>query len=430
MQNSFIKTFQSLVASKLQLGLSLLAIFSLLSLAAVQAENANQHGHQKTEANGHHDDAKGPHGGRLLSKAGITVELAIVEDNMPPQYRAWISQGDSLLSNSAQAELVVTLDRLGGEQQTVGFKPVAGENYWQGDMIIKEPHSFDVTVTLKSEGSRHQWYYASHEGRMQMTPEMAEKNDITTQTVKGGSISDTVKLYGRLTLSPEQVSHVKARFPGRITSVKVAFGDSVKKGQVLATVESNSSLQSYSVRAPLSGVITAKHANSGEVASEQSLFTITNTGSLWAELKVFPSQARQVKVGQSLQIISDHAETEAEISQILPNTEQHPYLIARAALNNDSGEWFPGLLVEAQVDVHQQEVDLRIPNEAIQSFRDWQVAFIKVGNQYEVRPLQLGLRDSDYSEVKSGLREGDEIVVGNSFLIKADLEKSGASHAH
>jgi cobalt-zinc-cadmium efflux system membrane fusion protein len=49
---------------------------------------------------------------------------------------------------------------------------------------------------------------------------------------------------------------------------------------------------------------------------------------------------------------------------------------------------------------------------------------------YEVRMLTLGKRDDQWVEVIEGLKPGTEYVTGNSFLIKADIEKSGASHDH
>jgi cobalt-zinc-cadmium efflux system membrane fusion protein len=71
-----------------------------------------------------------------------------------------------------------------------------------------------------------------------------------------------------------------------------------------------------------------------------------------------------------------------------------------------------------------------VDNRALQSFRDWQVVFIQIGETYEIRPLELGRTDGQFTEVLSGLNAGDSYVVENSFLLKADLEKSGASHDH
>jgi membrane fusion protein, heavy metal efflux system len=53
-----------------------------------------------------------------------------------------------------------------------------------------------------------------------------------------------------------------------------------------------------------------------------------------------------------------------------------------------------------------------------------------VDDTYEIRPLELGRSDGNLTEVLGGLQAGDRYVVENSYLIKADIEKSGASHDH
>ena len=56
--------------------------------------------------------------------------------------------------------------------------------------------------------------------------------------------------------------------------------------------------------------------------------------------------------------------------------------------------------------------------------------FAKVENTYEVRMLKLGRRTPEWTEVLGGLEPGEVYVSDNAFLIRADIEKSGASHDH
>ena len=80
--------------------------------------------------------------------------------------------------------------------------------------------------------------------------------------------------------------------------------------------------------------------------------------------------------------------------------------------------------------VQGQAVVQRVPVAALQTFRDWTVVFVRVGETYEIRPIELGKRDAERVEVLSGLKAGDQVVVEQSYLVKADIEKSGASHDH
>jgi cobalt-zinc-cadmium efflux system membrane fusion protein len=58
------------------------------------------------------------------------------------------------------------------------------------------------------------------------------------------------------------------------------------------------------------------------------------------------------------------------------------------------------------------------------------VVFVRVGEHFEVRPLELGRRANGYIEVLSGLQPNQVYGAGNSFLLKAELGKAGASHDH
>ena len=75
-------------------------------------------------------------------------------------------------------------------------------------------------------------------------------------------------------------------------------------------------------------------------------------------------------------------------------------------------------------------VPVAVSVEAIQTFRDWSVVFVQYGELFEVRPLELGRNDGRWVEVLHGLLPGERYVARNSFILKADLGKEGATHDH
>lgn len=88
------------------------------------------------------------------------------------------------------------------------------------------------------------------------------------------------------------------------------------------------------------------------------------------------------------------------------------------------------MAVRAYIETRRVTVPLRVPVSALQKVGEWDVVFVRVGDVYEARPLTLGRRNEEYVEVLSGLAVGEQIVVEQSYLIKADIEKSGAVHDH
>jgi membrane fusion protein, heavy metal efflux system len=371
--------------------------------------------------------AKGPHGGRLLRDGEFGVELAIFEDDVPPEYHAWAYLDEQALALS-DWQLTVTLRRLGGETNTFTFA-AAGE-FLRGQGIVEEPHSFDVTVNANYRGVAHQWRYESYEGRMQMTNALAAELNVTTAVAAAGVLHQSILLFGKTTPDPQGISHVTARFPGLIRSISADLGQRVKAGDKLVVVEANNSLQSYTITAPIAGIVIQRHANPGEFAGDQPLLTIADYSRVWADLDVFPGDARVIQPGQAVTIRMHSLNVASSILYLNPGAGDSPNVVARVPLDNPEGKWTPGLLVEGDVAVADIPVPLLINNLALQRFRDWQVVFIKVSDNYEIRPLTLGRTDGRFTEVIAGLKVGDEYVVGNSYLIKADLEKSGASHDH
>ena len=75
-------------------------------------------------------------------------------------------------------------------------------------------------------------------------------------------------------------------------------------------------------------------------------------------------------------------------------------------------------------------VPLAVKRSGLQGFRDFTVVFAQIGDEYEVRMLELGRQDDEWVEVLGGLEPGTRYVTTNSFLVKADIEKAGAVHEH
>jgi hypothetical protein len=92
--------------------------------------------------------------------------------------------------------------------------------------------------------------------------------------------------------------------------------------------------------------------------------------------------------------------------------------------------WRPAQFVRGKLVVAEHAVALAVRESGLQSFRDFTVVYAKVDDTYEVRMLDLGRRDGEYVEVLGGLEAGTIYVTANSYLVKADIEKSGASHDH
>ena len=397
--------------------------------ASHDAEGEESHGH------GHDDHAeeepeKGPNGGRLHVQGDLSVELKIEESGQPPRYAAWVTR-DGEPVDPSEATVEVKLERLGGQVDVHRLTPVDGS--LQGDAIVGEPHSFIVTVSATVGNESATWTYDSFEGRTTISAKAAEEAGLRVAAVGLGVVAQTLTAPGRVVVPPERLAEVGAPFAGVVRRVIANPGDRVAAGATLAVIESGASLSTYTLRSPIAGTVMSRSAEVGQRSGEASLFGIADLEGLAVELPLFGADALRVTPGAKVQLrrLIDGHEVDARIERLLPAADAlSQSLTARASVPNDDGRWRPGMAVEARIVVDEAQVPIRLPTSALQRFRDWQVAFIRIGNTYEIRPLELGRSDGTWIEVREGLNAGDEVVVELSFLVKADIEKSGASHDH
>lgn len=414
----------------------LLITLSIFLLTACGSGNGTGEKSAKAEsesaAHGEKADepAKGPHRGRLLTDGDFTIEVAVFETGIPPEFHLYATRGGKPL-NPATVTATVQVTRLDGKATRFTFTPE--NDYLKANMSVVEPHSFDVDVAATHDGKQHRWRYDSYEGRTTIAPDMAASAGIKTAQAGPGIIRENLTLFGRIQPDPQRTRSVVARFPGPIRAMHKNIGDSVKAGEPLATIESNESLQTYTVTAPIAGVITARNANAGEAAGGEALFVVSDYSQVVAELTVFARDRSKLKAGQTVSIAAADGELRGDgvmgaLTLAADRTGQA--LIARVALDNRDGQWTPGLYVSGEVTIGQREAPLVVANSGLQSFRDFTVVFAKVQNTYEVRMLELGATDGQFTEVLGGLDADTAYVTDNSYLIKADIEKSGASHDH
>ena len=188
------------------------------------------------------------------------------------------------------------------------------------------------------------------------------------------------------------------------------------------------------VRAPINGVVVDSQLAVGQVVNVDGLLArVADLSTLIAVVNVPEAHINALRVGMNAQITDQQNQriTQGKVSYLGAvlgeDTRSAPAFIT---LNNLSQQWRAGQLVQVDIAKNTVTVPMAIREDALQTFRDWQVVFVRVGEQFEVRPLELGRHANGYIEVLSGLQPKQVYGAGNSFLLKAELGKAGASHDH
>lgn len=454
---------------------------------------------------------RGPHGGRLLSEGPLQLEVTIYESGVPPQFRVYPLDPKLKPIPPASVDLRVELHRLGGRVDSIAFRPEA--DYLRGDAVVEEPHSFDVKVLARHGGRQFEWAYAQIEGKVKLAADQRASAGIVLDTVGPRRMVTTLELPGEVKADETRLAHVVPRLQGVVTDVLKKEGDRVRKGELLAvlnsreladakstylaaaqhaeftrvTLEREESLWKkkisaerdyleakraadeaelraqlaaqtlvvlgvpaaslatlaaapparmarHEIRSPLDGTVTERNVTVGEaVTAEQPLFVVTDLSAVWVDVAVSASDLAAVHEGQEATIRSTDLDSEVSgrVSYFGPLVGQESRAAtARIVVPNTGGRWRPGLYVTVRLVRDATTVPVAVAAQGVQSFRDWQVVFVRHGDWFEARPLELGRSDGEWVEVRSGVKAGEQYASKNSFAVKAEIGKLGATHDH
>ncbi|WP_018274414.1 efflux RND transporter periplasmic adaptor subunit [Teredinibacter turnerae] len=267
-----------------------------------------------------------------------------------------------------------------------------------------------------------------HSGAIELPDNQADMPQITTAIAGAAELKTHISTFGTVRFGAEQLFHIAPRFDGVITQVQVAVGDYVNKGDLLATLESNDSLRAYPLRAPAEGKVIEQLANSGDLINSDTVFVVAAPQPQWLELRIYPAQARQIKEKQLVLIPTGEGVISRQIEHIIPQPDA-PYRIARIKLpagnTLTTGQW-----VEAQIEASSHTLPLAVEKSAVHTIDRQTGVYVREGNAYHFTPLSLGRENSALFEVAAGLEVGAEYATENSYLLKAEQEKSSAEHSH
>jgi len=417
-----------------------LVVVALLTVSCARSDHdhahEDEHGQHHDLGHGHdhahdaeHDSPTGPNGGRLLQQDEITFEVKI-DEGLSPRFRVWLTQSGQPIDLS-EGQLRLNTTRILGQEEQFLFRP--DNDSWLATSAVMEPHSFDVQIEANILGRWVTATFESYEGRTVINEAAAREAGIVTAEVTGGSIINALPVMGTLRAAPDAEAMVTARFPGVIKSITVQAGDRITRGDNVAVIDSDLSLAAYTVTSPLTGIVAKRLQEVVAHVEGDAIVRIIDPRRLIVELSVFGADVSRVKSGQRVDIArrGEPNSVEGRISRITPRLHTTTQsVVAQVQLLDVAPNWPPGAAVTGDIVLDDTPVNVRVPLKALQTFRDWDVVFIQKGDIYEAQPISTGRRDTEFVEVTAGLSGGETIVINQSFLIKADIEKSAAVHDH
>lgn len=300
-----------------------------------------------------------------------------------------------------------------------------GQAVKKGDLIAEIDASNQSNSLSTAEAS-----LASYQAKLksaQVALEVAQSNYARLSKLyksDSASLSDLETAKNTLASAKATVDEVKSQ----IQTAQISVNDA------------KTNLNYTQIISPMDGVIVSVPVSVGQtVNSNQTSPTIVQVADLskmLIKLEISEGDIAQVQEGQEIRfttLAEPNRTYQSKIDTVDPalttltdnnyteesgNTEAI-YYYANALVDNADNRLRIGMTVQGQVNIAKRENVLVVPTSTLKKKEDKTTIQVLNNNQVEEKEIQTGLSDSQYTEVISGINEGEQVVVTQ----RADSEK-------
>ncbi len=327
----------------------------------------------------------------------------------------------------------------------------------------------------------------SAENEIILNEEQIKLGNIQTDSIKNGKISNQVVLTATVSTNEVKVKSMNSRIMGRIDHLYFKnVGDYVTQGSAIYNLyseELNNTKQEYLVAlekqqtlgnsiidfnrliqstktklllwgisekqineltktkkintlttfySNASGYITELPVFEGQyVAEGNTILKIADLSNLWVEAQVYTSQLSNINlVGEAIITIPDFPgkEWKGKIEFANPEINSASRInLIRLNIENSNGQLKPGM--PAYVTIKNKTINsLTLPSNAVLRDGKMNTVWIKNGtNKFKRKMVEIGVENEDRIEIKSGLNNGDIVVINGAYLLQSEfIFKKGA----
>jgi cobalt-zinc-cadmium efflux system membrane fusion protein len=196
-------------------------------------------------------------------------------------------------------------------------------------------------------------------------------------------------------------------------------------------VSRDSDPTSVSIRSPFAGFVMQVTAAPGEVVDPSSdLFAIADISRVYIEAQVYEADLGRVHVGQLATVAVDAYSDErfaGRVATVGDRVDPQTRTVAvRCELDNTRRRLKLDMLATVDLETTDVAPALAVPSDAIQTYQGQRVVFVRSGTgQFDVRPVEVGRIASGQTEITSGLKAGDPVVIRGAFQVKSALLSNG-----
>lgn len=184
--------------------------------------------------------------------------------------------------------------------------------------------------------------------------------------------------------------------------------------------------------APLDGIVLERNAVQGMRAQPGDvLFRVADTSAVWALIDVAERDLGSLAVGQPVTVRARSfpaRDFSGKISVVYPQVNRETRTArVRVELGNPDLALLADMYVDADIEIGGSEAVLSVPESSVLDTGSRQAVLIDKGEgRFEPRDVTIGRRGGGLIEIRSGVKDGEPVVVAANFLIDAESNLKAA----
>ena len=345
--------------------------------------------------------------------------------------------------------------------------------YWYDPMYPQQKFDkpgkspfMDMQLVPKYEGEA-----AAEAGTVAISPQVVQNLGMRTAPAKTGALESRFEAVGSVAYNERGVVQLQARADGFVERLHArAPLDPVKKGAPLVEIlypEWAAAQEEYlllrksgsefadaarrrlvllgmsevdiaaveregrtrarvTLRSPIDGVIAELGVREGmTVAQGSALFRLVDLSTVWVNAEVPEAQASRVRPGSVAQArVTAYPDEvfEGKVGAILPEVNAATRTLrARIELANPGGRLKPGMYATLEFAAGEAKDAVLVPSEAVIRTGTRDVVIVALGDgRFRAAQVEVGAESGGQSEIRSGLKAGDQVVLSGQFLIDSE----------
>lgn len=355
-----------------------------------------------------------------VSKTAVEVQRAkAVQKNSSDTYKATLEATEQGIINSKISARVISVSVENGQFVNAG----------------------DTIVTLDAQDIQNN--IRSSESQLKVTEQQLNSAQVSLKKLKT-NLDDANRNYDRQKNLYEKGGISKADFEAAEKTFNNAQADYEAGNVTIETSKANIEVQKVSIsnlqdnlnntviKAPISGIISDKSVNIGQMASQgTALAKVNNVSSVYATIQVQQDKINNLKVGQAATVTLEGSDksyngTVQNIDLSADTTSR--VFNCKIKIDNSENTLHPGVFAKVDLFSDQKTEIITVPINALVGSEGNYSVFINDNGTAKKQKVTIGETDENNVQITSGIKDGDQIICTNTSTLQDGNEVEAVSN--